>query len=250
MVSGELMTTLPLSSTILPPWLQTIQCAKLLPSPTALPSAKPAGLLLAFERLAHLQEVVGLLGKFREAGLLEHALAIEDAVADGGERQGDELVVLLRVAFEARVIAAVAVWRRSVAISVTSRSLSGYWNGSSNQTSMTSGPAPTLAATAAFGRMSSQLSLSTRTSTPVASVNFLVLASQASSSPFTKGVQRSTRKVAPCFWLEGGRRALREGRRGAEKLRASGAGRNAGGPEKQITSRQGHRRFPPQIRDL
>src|SRR5690606_2846205 len=62
---------------------------------------------------------------------------------------------------------------------------------------MMSGPEPTLAATAAFGRMSSQLSLSMRTSTPVASVNFLVLASQASSSPFTKGAQRSMRNDAP-----------------------------------------------------
>ena len=39
-----------------------------------------------------------------------------------------------------------------------------------------SGPAPVLAATAAFGRTSSQPSLSTRTSTPVLSVNFLTLA--------------------------------------------------------------------------
>src|SRR3954469_692836 len=82
-------------------------------------------------------------------------------------------------------------------MSVTSRSLSGYWNGSSNHTSMTSGPDPTFAATAAFGRMSSQLSLSMRTSTPVASVNFLVLAIHWSSSPFTKGDQRRSRKEAP-----------------------------------------------------
>ena len=54
-----------------------------------------------------------------------------------------------------------------------------------------------LAATAAFGRISSQLSLSTRTSTPVASVNFLVIASQASSSPCTKGDQRNSLSFAP-----------------------------------------------------
>ena len=60
-----------------------------------------------------------------------------------------------------------------------------------------SGPEPTLAATAAFGRMSSQLSLSTRTCTPVASVKRLVLAIHASSSPWTKGDQRSSRSVAP-----------------------------------------------------
>ena len=40
---------------------------------------------------------------------------------------------------------------------------------------MISGPPPMLAATAAFGRMSSQLSASTRILTPVCSTNFLVL---------------------------------------------------------------------------
>ncbi len=89
-------------------------------------------------------------------------------------------------------------------MSVTSRSLSGYWNGSSNHTSMTSGPEPTFAATAAFGRMSSQLSLSMRTSTPVASVNFLVFAIHWSSSPLTKGDQRRTRRVAPGSGLKVG----------------------------------------------
>jgi hypothetical protein len=47
-----LIVTLPDSSTILPPWLQTIQCAKLLPSPTALPCAKPIGFDLALRALA------------------------------------------------------------------------------------------------------------------------------------------------------------------------------------------------------
>jgi hypothetical protein len=40
---------------------------------------------------------------------------------------------------------------------------------------MMSGPAPVLAATAAFGRTSSQPSLSTRTSMPVFSVKLLTL---------------------------------------------------------------------------
>ncbi len=40
---------------------------------------------------------------------------------------------------------------------------------------MMSGPAPAFAATAAFGRTSSQLSLSTRTWMPYFSVNFLTL---------------------------------------------------------------------------
>ena len=60
-----------------------------------------------------------------------------------------------------------------------------------------SGPEPTLAATAAFGRTSSQLSWSIRTSTPVASMKAWVLAFQAASSPFTKGTQRSRRRLAP-----------------------------------------------------
>src|SRR6266436_3205207 len=43
MVSGELMTTLFLSSTILPPWDQMSQCVHELASPVAWPSAKPGG---------------------------------------------------------------------------------------------------------------------------------------------------------------------------------------------------------------
>src|SRR5690348_2915904 len=62
---------------------------------------------------------------------------------------------------------------------------------------MMSGPLPTLAATAAFGRTSSQPSLSTRTSMPVCCVNFFVLASHMSSSPCTNFFQRSTRSFAP-----------------------------------------------------
>ena len=62
---------------------------------------------------------------------------------------------------------------------------------------MMSGPLPTFAATAALGRTSSQPSWSTRTSTPVFSVNFLVFAIHMSSSPWTKRFHRSTRSFAP-----------------------------------------------------
>src|ERR1700678_2671248 len=62
---------------------------------------------------------------------------------------------------------------------------------------MMSGPAPTLAATADFGRMSSQLSASTRTLTPVFSVNFLVLATKLSNSAWMNCFQRKTRIEAP-----------------------------------------------------
>ena len=61
--------------------------------------------------------------------------------------------------------------------------------------------ARTFAATAALGRTSSQPSLSTRTSTPVSCVNFLVLANHMSSSPCTKRFQRSTRSLAPASGL-------------------------------------------------
>src|SRR6478735_3784345 len=65
-----------------------------------------------------------------------------------------------------------------------------------------SGPAPVLAATAALGRTSSQLSLSTRTSTPNLSVNFLTFAMYWSMSPWTNRLQRSTRSFAPFSgWL-------------------------------------------------
>jgi hypothetical protein len=57
---------------------------------------------------------------------------------------------------------------------------------------MMSGPPPTLAATAAFGRMSSQLSASRRTVTPVCSTNFFVFALKASNSDWMNCFQRST----------------------------------------------------------
>src|SRR3954453_4448635 len=76
---------------------------------------------------------------------------------------------------------------------------------------MMSGPAPAFAATAALGRTSSQLSLSTRTSMPVVCVNLWTLARYCSSSPCTKRFQRSTRSLAPfsgwlvhCAWALAG----------------------------------------------
>src|SRR5882762_3465317 len=67
---------------------------------------------------------------------------------------------------------------------------------------MMSGPAPVLAATAAFGRTSSQLSLSTRTSMPYLAVNACTFFMYWSMSPWTKRLQRSTRSFAPFSgWL-------------------------------------------------
>src|SRR5277367_5755784 len=81
--------------------------------------------------------------------------------------------------------------------SVRSSSFSLNLNGSSSVPMMMSGPAPTLAATADFGRMSSQLSASTRTLTPVFSLNFLVLATKLSNSAWMNCFQRKTRIEAP-----------------------------------------------------
>src|SRR5262245_21501067 len=67
---------------------------------------------------------------------------------------------------------------------------------------MMSGPAPVLAATAAFGRTSSQLSLSTRTSMPYLAVKAATFFMYWSMSPCTKRLQRSTRSRAPFSgWL-------------------------------------------------
>src|SRR5258706_9580080 len=67
---------------------------------------------------------------------------------------------------------------------------------------MMSGPAPVLAATAAFGRTSSQLSLSTRTSMPYLAVKACTFFMYWSMSPWTKRLQRSTRSFAPFSgWL-------------------------------------------------
>ncbi len=62
---------------------------------------------------------------------------------------------------------------------------------------MMSGPAPVFAATAAFGRTSSQPSLSTRTSMPYLSWNALTLTMYRSMSPCTNRLHRSTRSFAP-----------------------------------------------------
>ncbi|MGY4369935.1 hypothetical protein ACVW1A_006000 [Bradyrhizobium sp. LB1.3] len=59
-----------------------------------------------------------------------------------------------------------------------------------------SGPAPTLAATAAFGLMSSQLSASSLTLTPVFSENALVCSANLSNSAWMNCFQRSTRMEA------------------------------------------------------
>ena len=61
-----------------------------------------------------------------------------------------------------------------------------------------SGPLPIAAAVAVLGRRSSQLSLVTMTSTPVASVNFLLFSRNRVSSPWTNLEGRSTRREAPC----------------------------------------------------
>src|SRR5215470_6168719 len=62
---------------------------------------------------------------------------------------------------------------------------------------MMSGPAPVFAATAAFGRTSSQLSLSTFTSMPYFLLNASTFFMYWSMSPCTKRLQRSTRSLAP-----------------------------------------------------
>ena len=86
---------------------------------------------------------------------------------------------------------------RYSAKSVMSRSLPGNLNGSSFVPIMMSGPPPMLAATAALGRMSSQLSASTRIFTSVCSTNFLVLTIKLSNSGWTNCFHRSTLISAP-----------------------------------------------------
>src|SRR5919201_7083995 len=76
--------------------------------------------------------------------------------------------------------------------------------GSSYQPMMMSGPVPRLAARAALGRTSSQVMYSTLTGTPVASVNFFVLAFHSSSSDLTKPDQRKSRSDASFSGLNSG----------------------------------------------
>ena len=60
-----------------------------------------------------------------------------------------------------------------------------------------SGPLPTFAATAVFGRRSSQPSLSMSTWTPYCAMNFLVFSANRRSSPSTNFDGRSTFRAAP-----------------------------------------------------
>src|SRR5207237_9602847 len=76
--------------------------------------------------------------------------------------------------------------------------------GSSYQPMMMSGPVPRLAARAALGRTSSQVMYSTLTGTPVASLNFFVLAFHISSSDLTKPDQRKSRSDASFSGLKTG----------------------------------------------
>src|SRR2546423_11394413 len=69
---------------------------------------------------------------------------------------------------------------------------------------MMSGPLPRLAARAALGRTSSQVMYSTLTGTPVASVNFFVLAFHSSSSDLTNPDQRKRRSEASFSGLKTG----------------------------------------------
>src|SRR5690606_20914969 len=63
----------------------------------------PVGL----KRLTELQEAVGVIGEFREAGGLYVAGAVADGIADSAQRQGNELIAAAPVTFDAWVPAAV-----------------------------------------------------------------------------------------------------------------------------------------------
>src|SRR5947209_2401156 len=62
MVSGLLMTTLLLASTIFPPWDQTSQWHQTLPSPVAFPNANPIGVFFALSACAILRKLAVSFG--------------------------------------------------------------------------------------------------------------------------------------------------------------------------------------------
>ena len=198
-VSGLSMTTLFLASTILPPNAHTSQCVQVLPSPVALPSAKPTGVPFSFSALHSLRKPSVSFGNCVEARRLQHAGAIDERVARAAQRNADPfLAVRLQVLVAHRIPAAVlgaeiVGRRRSRRPVFPDTGWHRRWS-----TEMMSGPAPVFAATAAFGRTSSQPSLSTRTSMPVFSVNLVdVLHVLIDRRPARSGFQRSTRSFAP-----------------------------------------------------
>src|SRR5690606_19059369 len=62
---------------------------------------------LGLHRLAEFEETGGILREFVEAGGLHMAIAIDDGIADGAERQGDEFSVALGIALQTRIPAAI-----------------------------------------------------------------------------------------------------------------------------------------------
>src|SRR5664279_376071 len=73
-VSGELMMTLSLASTALPPCDQRHQCTQLLPSPDACPRAKPPGVLLAFMALVYSRKASSLSGNLEKPAFFEASM--------------------------------------------------------------------------------------------------------------------------------------------------------------------------------
>src|SRR5437763_9271894 len=190
------MTTLPLLSTILPPCDHTSQWVHTLPSPVALPSAKPGGRPAALYAWASFRNPAVSLGNSSKPAFFMAPMRCTTALP--AQPMGTAIHLFFSTQYDLHTsYQPPYLPPRWLHTSVTSTSLSGYWCASSKVEMMMSGPLPTLAATAALGRTSSQPSLSTRTGTLYFAVKALVFSSHLSSSPWTKRFQRSTRSVAP-----------------------------------------------------
>src|SRR3954463_213949 len=195
-VSFELIATLLSSLVRRPPNPQSSQWVQPFASPVACPSAKPGGLLRALSAWHNFRnpgKSCGIESNPAAASMLLRCTTAPPDAPVGSANHFPWYIPKSRLAsYQPPYFCP-----RYSARSVRSSSWLGYWKWSSLVAMMMSGPAPTLAATAALGRISSKFSLSTRTSTPVSSVKRRVLAMNKSSSPWTNRFHRSNRRLAP-----------------------------------------------------
>ena len=106
-VSGLSITTWSFSSTSLPPCDHTTQVHQALPSPTALPSAKPGGCPLSLSLRQSSRKPCGSDRHAVVAGLVDPGLAVDDPAARGADRHADPAAVLGAVLLGHRPPAAV-----------------------------------------------------------------------------------------------------------------------------------------------
>jgi hypothetical protein len=151
----------------------------------------PGGFAGFLQPLAQFQEPSGILRELLEAGGAHGADTVVESADRAALRQSDPPVVkhavFTRDGIPATVFGAEVFGQVGYV-----EELLGEFERVVVSAHDDVGAGATLATIAAFGRMSSQLSVSRRTLTPVCSTNLLVFAAKLSNSDWTNCFQRST----------------------------------------------------------